>query len=133
MMNKHMNFCKLRVIFQINNRLRNYFRYKDFVMGKLCSSLIYNFLCISCTPSYIDKTYRYFKERISEQGVSPKTGKSVKGTLSTSARDHMLVCNHKVIYEDFKFLYIKSYRYLLELKESLFIKRDKLPLNKNLY
>ena len=30
-MNKHMKFCKLRVIFQTNNRLRNYFHFKDFV------------------------------------------------------------------------------------------------------
>ena len=30
-MNKHMKFCKLRVIFQTNNRLKNYFCIKDFV------------------------------------------------------------------------------------------------------
>ena len=30
-LNKHMKFCKLRVIFQTNNRLRNYFRFKDSV------------------------------------------------------------------------------------------------------
>ena len=30
-MNKHMKFCKLRVIFQNNNRLRNYLSLKDFV------------------------------------------------------------------------------------------------------
>ena len=30
-MNKHIKFCKLRVIFQTNNRLRNYFRFRDSV------------------------------------------------------------------------------------------------------
>ena len=30
-MNKHLKFCKLRVIFETNNRLRNYFRFKDSV------------------------------------------------------------------------------------------------------
>ena len=65
--------------------------------------------------------------------VSPRTGKPVDGTLSTSARDHMLVCDHKVVHEDFKFLGNESNRYLLELKESLFIKRDRPSLNKNLY
>ena len=30
-MNKHMTFCKLGVIFQTNNRLKNYFRFQDFV------------------------------------------------------------------------------------------------------
>ena len=45
----------------------------------------------------------------------------------------MLVCNHKVVHEHFKFLGNKSNRYLLELKESLLIERDKSLLNENLY
>ena len=109
---KYMKFCKLRVIFQTNNRLKNYFRFK----------IIYKFSYGSCTASYIGKTYRHFKVRVSEnQGLSPRTGKPVKGTLSTSVRNHMLVCDHKVVHEDFKFLGNESSRYLLELKESLFI------------
>ena len=129
-----MKFCKWRVIFQTNNRLKNYFCFKDSVPETLRSNLIYKFPPGSCTASYIGKTYRHFKERVSEyQGVSPRTGKPVKGTLSTSVRDHMLVCDHKVVHEDFKFLGNESNRYLLELKESLFIKRDKPSLNKNLY
>ena len=112
-MNKHMKFCKLRVIFETNNRLRNYFRFKDSVHKTLRSHLIYNFSCGSCTASYIGKTYRHFKVRVSEhQSVSPRTGKLVKGTLSTSVRDHMLLCNHKVVHEDFKFLGNESNRYL---------------------
>ena len=131
---KHMKFCKLRVIFQTNIRFKNYFRFKDSVLETLQSNLIYKFLCGSCTACYIGKTYRNFKVRVSEhQGVSPRTGKPVKGTLSTSVRDHMLVCDHKVVHEDFKFLGNESNRYLLELKESLFIKRDRPSLNKNLY
>ena len=97
-MNKHMKFCKLRVIFQINNRLRNYFRFKYSVHETLRSNLIYRFSCGSCTASYIGKTYRHFKVRVSDyQGVSPRTGKPVKGTLSASVRDHILVCDHKVV------------------------------------
>ena len=125
-MNKHMKFCKFRVIFQNNNRLRNFFRFKDSVHETLWSNLIYKFSCGSYRASYIGKPYRRFKVRVSEhQGVSPRTGKPVKGTLSTSVRNHMLVCDHKVVHEDFKFLGNESNRYLLELKESLFIKRDK--------
>ena len=45
----------------------------------------------------------------------------------------MHVCDHKVVHEDFKFLGDESDRYLLELKECLVIKRDRLPLNKILY
>ena len=78
-LNKHMKFCKLRVIFQTNNRLRNYFRFKDSLHETLRSNLIFKFSCGSCTASYIGKTYRHFKVRVSEhQGVSPRTGKPVK-------------------------------------------------------
>ena len=133
-MNKDIKFCKLRVIFQTNNRLRNYFRFKDSVHETLRSNLIYKFSCGSCTASYIGKTYRHFKVRVSEhQGVSPRTSKPVKGTLSTSARDRMLVCDHEVVHEEFKILCDESNRYLLESKEKLFIKRDRQSLNKNLY
>ena len=91
-------------------------------------------MCGSCTASYSGKNYRDFKVRVSEhQGVSPRIAKPVKGNLSTSVKDHMLVCDRKVMHEDFKFLGNESNRYLLELKESLFIKRDKPSLNKNLY
>ena len=41
--NKHMKFCKLRVIFQTNNRLKNYFRFKDSVPETLRSNLIFKF------------------------------------------------------------------------------------------
>ena len=130
----NMKFCKLRVIFQTNNGLKNYFRFKDFVPETSQSSLIYKFLYGSCTSSYIGKIYKHFKVRVSEhQGVSPRTGKPVKGTLCTTVRDHMLVCDHKVVHEDFMFIGNESNRYLLELKESLLIKRDKPSLNKNLY
>ena len=115
----------MRVIFQTNNRLRNYFRFKDSVHETLQSNLIYKFSCGNCTASYIGKTYRHLKVRVSEhQGVSPRMDRPVKVTLSTSVRDYMLVCDHKVLDEDFKFLGNESNRYLLELKESLFIKRD---------
>ena len=65
-MSKHMKFCKLSVIFQTNNRLKNYFRFKDFIPETLRSSLTYKFSCGSCTASYIGKTYRHFKVRVSK-------------------------------------------------------------------
>ena len=111
-------------------KLKNLFASKT-VPETLQSNLIYKFLCRRCAASYIGKTYRHFKIRVSQhQGISPRTGKPVKGTLSTSVRDHILVCDHKVEHEDFKFLGNESNRYLLELKESFFIKRDKTSLNK---
>ena len=74
------------------------------------------------------------KVRVSEhQGVSPRTGKRVKGTLSTSVGDHMLDCDHIVAWEDFSIIGRESNHYLLETKESLFIKRNNSSLNRNKY
>ena len=133
-MNKHMKFCKLRVIFQTNNRLRNYFCFKDSVHETLRSNLVYKFSCRSCTASYYGKTCRHMKVRVSEhQGVSPRTGKRVKGTLSTSVRNHMLDCDHVVAWEDFSIIGRESNHYLLKTKESLCIKRENPSLNRNKY
>ena len=112
-MNKDLKFYKLRVVFQTNYRLRDYFRFKESVPETLQSNLSYKFLCGSCTASYIGKTYRHIKVRVSEHhGVFRRTGKPVKGTSFISVRDNMLVCDHKVVHEDFKFLGNESSRYL---------------------
>ena len=65
--------------------------------------------------------------------LTPQTGKHLKGTLSTSVRDHMLDRNHVVAWDDFKVLGTESNHWLLEIKRSLFIKRDRPLLNKNIY
>ena len=131
---KRLEFCKLNTIFQKGNRLANYFRFKDRVSETLQSNFVYKCKCGSCTASYYGKTYRHMKVRLSEhQGVSPRTVKWVKGTLSTSVRDHMLNCDHTVAWEDFSIIGRESNHYLLKTKESLFIKRDNPSLNRNKY
>ena len=66
------------------------------------------------------------KVRVPEhQVVSPQTGKHLKGTLSSSVRDHMLDCYQVVAWDDFKVLGRESNHWLLEIKESLIIKRDR--------
>ena len=102
---KRLKFCKLQIIFQTGNRLKNYFRFKDRVPETLQSNFVCKFKCGS-TASYYGKTYRHTKVRVSEhQGVSPRTAKRVKGTLSTSVRDHMLYCDHRVAWEDFSIIW----------------------------
>ena len=131
---KRLKFCKLKIIFQTGNRLLNYFRFKVCVPETSQSNFVYKFKYGSCTACYYGKTYRHMKVRVSEhQGVCPKTSKQVKGTLSTSVRDHMLNCNQTVAWEDFCIIGRESNHYLLETKESLFIKRDNPSLNKNKY
>ena len=104
-LHKRLPLCKVRVVFNTSNRLRNYFSVKDVVPEPLRSCQIYNFTCGSCNASYTGKTFRDMKVSVSEhQGVSPRIGKHLKGTLPTSVRDHMLDCNHMVAWDDFKVL-----------------------------
>ena len=133
-LHKRLPFCKVRVVFKTSTRLRNYFSLKDVVPEPFRSCQIYNFTCGSCNSSYNGKTYRHMKFRVSEhQGVSPRTGKYLKGTLSTSVRDHMLDCNHMAVCDDFEILGREFNHWLLEIKKSLFIKGDKPSLIKNIY
>ena len=67
------------------------------------------------------------------QGVSPRTGKRIKGTLSKSVRNQMLDCDHTVAWEDFSIIGRELNHYLLETKESLFVKGDNPSLNRNKY
>ena len=133
-LHKRLLFCKVKIVFKTSNRLKNYFSFEDVVREPLRSCQIYNFTCGSCNASYIGKTFRHMKVGISEhQGVSPRTGKHLKGTLSTSVRDHMFDCNYVVAWDVFKVLWRESNHWLLEIKESLYIKRDRHSLNKNIY
>ena len=133
-LHKRLPFCKVKIAFKTCNRLKNSFSFKDVVLEPLRSCRIYNFRCGSCNVSYIGKIFRHLKVRVSEhQGVSPRTGKHLKGTLSTSVRDHMLDCNHIVAWDVFKVLGRESDHWLLEIKESLFIEINRPSLNKNIY
>ena len=131
---KQLKFCKLRSIFQTINRLKNRFRSKDSVPETLQSNFVYNFKWRSFTASCYKNTYKHMKVPMSEhQDVSPKTGKLVKATLSTSVREHMLNCNHVVEREDFSTIGGESNHYLLETKEILFIKGNNPSLDWNKY
>ena len=131
---KRLPFCKLRVIFKSNNRLKSYFNFRDGLPEPLRSCQVYKFTCGSCSASYTGKNCWHLKVKVSEhKGMSPQTDKIVKGTFSTSVRDHMLKYDNIVTWDDFKVLGREPNHWLLEIKECLFIKRDKPSLIKNIY
>ena len=93
-LHKHLPFCKVKIAFKTSNRLKSYFIFEDVVPEALRSWQIYNFTRGSSSGSY---TFRYLKVSVSEhQGISPRTGKHLKGACSNSVRDHLLDCNHVV-------------------------------------
>ena len=47
-------------------------------------------------------------------------------------RDYLLSCNHDLSFDDFTIVANGTNKFLLEIKESSLIKRDKAILNKNI-
>ena len=75
---------------------------------------------------------RHLNVRIGEHiGISTLTRKQVK-PKNSSVADHLLLCNHSAYYDNFSILTRENKKFLLELKESLLIMRDKPSLNRNI-
>ena len=126
-----LNCCKLEIIFKYQARLSNSFRYKDPIPKDLISGLVYKFQCGLCNECYYGESIRHLDIRSGEHiGVSPLTGKKVK--LSHAICDHLLHCNFLPSFHNFSVLAYENKKYLLEIKESLLIMRDKPSLNRNI-
>ena len=64
-------------------------------------------------------------------GVSARTGKNIKSTKIFAVRDHMLVCNNIVSFEDFSVLANGTNDFRIQLQKSILIHRDGPQLNKS--
>ena len=102
--NKHLPFCKIRVIFKSTTRLSNFCCFKDKVPFNLRSSIVYKFSCVRFNATYYGETCQHLNIRVGEHlGISPLTGKKSKGKTTTAIKDHMLFCDHVVSLKVFKF------------------------------
>ena len=127
-----LNCCKLQIVFKNETRLGNNFHFKDQIPKDLTSGVVYKFQCGLCNESYYGECIRHLNVRIGEHiGISPLTRKQVK-PKNSSVADHLLLCNHSASYDDFSILTRDNSKFLLELKESLLILRDKPSLNRNI-
>ena len=63
--------------------------------------------------------------------ISPLTKKKVK-PKGKAVSPHLLLCNHSPSFENVSVLTKENKKFLLELKESLLIMRDKPSLNRNI-
>ena len=73
-----------------------------------------------------------FRKNGEHIGVSPLTGKKVKPSNNSAICDHLLHCNFLPSFDNFSVLAYENKKYLLEIKESLLIMRDKPSLNRNI-
>ena len=131
---KTIQSVKLQFVYKTTKKMCNLFCFKDKILEDLQSDLIYLFTCGTCNGSrYVGLTQRHYKVRICEHsGTSPRTGKCLAGQCSTSVRDHMLVCPHKVTYDDFKILSSGGSSNVLAFKETLLINKLKPDINKTM-
>ena len=119
-------------MFKSQNELAKPFRFKDHIPKELTSGVVYKFQCGLCNESYYGECARHLNVRIGEHiGISPLTRKKVK-PKGSAVRDHLLLCNHSPSFENLSVLTKENKKFLLELRESLLIMRDKSSLNRNI-
>ena len=122
-----LNCCKLQ------RKLANVFRFTDGLPFDLVSGVVYKYTCGRCNYSYYGETNRYLKVRSGEHiGISPVTFRKVKPSKESAIRDHLLNCNNIPSSDEFTILAYGHHKYILEMKESLLIKRDRPVLDKNI-
>ena len=127
-----LNCCKLQIVFKSQNKLAKAFRFKDRIPKELTSGVVYKFQCGLRNESYYGECVTCLNVTIGDRiGISSLTKKKVKPKRS-AASDHLLLCNHSPSFENFRVLTNENKKFLLELKESLVIMRDKPSLNKNI-
>ena len=63
-------------------------------------------------------------------GFSARTGKNIKSTKNSAVRNHMLVCNNIMSFEDFSVLVNGTNNFGIKLEESILTHRDEPQLNK---
>ena len=128
----NISFCKIKIIFKSSARVANVFMFNDKVPLCLRSNIVYELTCGRCNSTYYGEKCCHVKVRFGEHsGISPLTNKRSKSKKSTTVKDHMLICNQLVSFDDFKVLASSNSEFRLKIKESLLISRDQPVLNKN--
>ena len=131
MKNKVPN-CNFRIVFQSKCKLISFFTFKNKTSIFLRSGIVYEFKRGGYNATYYGKTKGHFKVRMCERlGVSALTWKRVKGGNNSVVKEHHLFGNHSSGFDGFSILASNNNGFKVTLMESLLIKRDHPPLNKN--
>ena len=132
----HFPQCKLQVIFNSNNRLRNFFSFKDKIPLSVRSQVLYRYTCDCCKAIYIGKTRRHYGVRVLEHlGISLATG--VNYTFNPNNNNNTAILNHinntscRGKEENFRIIGSAKTDQLLCIKETLLIHKNKPNINTN--
>ena len=126
-------FCNIKVIFKTSNRLSFYFKYKDSFPKSLLSHVLYKYTCAKCNLSYVGYTARYWEKRLEEHThLSARTGKPLKNVQVFAPMQHVRKAKcGKVCREDFEIIGGGGDRPILQIKESIMIKKLNPIINGN--
>ena len=131
--NKNVPLCNLKVVFNSSKRLSNWFSFKDRIPKHLWSHNVYKFKCTGCDSSYIGLAERHTHVRLCDHlGKSWRTNGKIVG-VATEVKDHVKIKKCQISFDNFKIIGGDNDSYRLKIKESLFIKKDRPNLNKNVY
>ena len=128
---RNLQFCSLKVVFQSTCKLRSLFHFKDTLDKKIRSDLVCRYTCSNCNVTYYGKTYRHFFTGAAEHmGIPNLTEKRVENVKQSAVSDHLLQCNCSINFGDFDILASETNNFRLLIKESLLVMRDKPVLNR---
>ena len=128
-----LNYCKLEIAVKYQTKFSNSFRSKDPIPKDLIPGVVYKCPCGLYSESCYGESIRHLDIRYMEHiCLSPLTGKKVKPINNSSVRDHLLLCDYLPSFENFSILAHENKKFLLEIKESLLIMKDKPSLNRNI-
>ena len=128
-----LNCCKLEIVFESQTKLSNSFCYKDPIDKFLISGVVYKFQCGLWNKCYYGESIRHLDIRSGKhKGMSPLTERKVKPSYNSAVCDHLLHNNFLPSFDNFSILAYENKTFLLEIKESLLIMRDKPSLNRNI-
>ena len=125
-MKKKLPHCHVQITFQTKCKLIIFFVFKNEIPVFLRSGIV----CRNVT--YYRKSKRHFKVKMCEHlGVSPLTGKRVKGGNISAIKEHHLFCKHSSGFDEFSLLASNNNDFKVTLMGSLLINRGHSLLNKN--
>ena len=126
-----LNCCKLQIVFRSQRKLANVFWFKERL--PFVSGVVYKYTCGRCNSVRYGETDRHLKVRSGEHiGISPLKFRKVKPSKESAICEHLLNCNNISSFDEFTILAYGHHKYILKIKESLLIKRDRPVLNKNI-
>ena len=128
---QHLPNARVNFVYRASTRLRSLFSFKDRIPGYLHLGVVYRYTCSRCKSTYIGETTRHAKRRFYEHmGRSALTGKLLTRQVPSAVSEHNKTCKSTIEEADFAILCKDNVsEYNLQVKETLFIHRDKPKLN----